>query len=481
MTRKNLSLFPFLLLFIFILTTFSYSQKTGSIERIVISKTERTLEIRVLLSYFTYYRQFELSGPNRVVFDFFDTTAIEAPRYLRVNALGVRGVRTGRFRRDVARVVFDMLDGIPPYKTVTIENGLRILFWPEEEPEEEPKEEKVIEEKIEIANAICDVRVVPTKANLGEPIFLDMSSSRNAKSMEVEVFDKKGKKITSQKLTPEYPNWQTKFDKPGEYFFKGRAFNADDKPSENICEAKTYINFPPVSKLKCSPCRDKILKPITLDATGSTDPDGQIIKVDFEITDQEGNLIDRFTDNDMPFTWEKIFGDKGVYTVTAISTDDYGAVSEPAMVDIVARRGKKRVFIFLDAGALAARGQDTYIVYQAGRLGFRFDIVPGVIDISISGGGAYTNAGAPWKSFYNANMLLNFHAGPIFIGAGAGVAARDKETLPQSYVEGVANIGFDTFSFGQTKLSILFEAMGPVNEYSFEDNYKVIGGLRLTF
>ncbi|GAI54762.1 unnamed protein product, partial [marine sediment metagenome] len=41
-----------------------------------------------------------------------------------------------------ARVVFDMIDQIPPYKIESIENGLRILFWPEEE--------KVIEEKVEI-------------------------------------------------------------------------------------------------------------------------------------------------------------------------------------------------------------------------------------------------------------------------------------------------------------------------------------------
>ncbi len=379
MIRKNFSLFPFLFIFIILLATFSFSQQRGSLEKIVISKTEKTLEVSVLLSFFSYYRQFELSGPNRVVIDFFDARSIKAPSFLRVNALGIRGIRTGMYKPGIARVVFDMIDQIPSYRIESIENGLRILFWPEEE--------KVIEEKVEIEDAICDIKVNPVRANMNDPIFVDMSGSKNAKSMKLEVFDKEGMKITSKKLIPENPKWEIRFDKPGEYFFKGKAFNTEDKPSENLCEAGTYINSPPVSRLECSPCKDKILKPITLDATGSTDSDGQVIRVDFEITDEEGNLVDRFTDNEMPFSWEKVFEEKGVYTVTAISTDDYGAMSEPALVEVVARKGNKRLFFLLDTTALAARGQCTsYSLYMAGRLGLVYQIVPGALDIISSGG-----------------------------------------------------------------------------------------------
>ncbi len=282
-------------------------------------------------------------------------------------------------------------------------------------------------------------------------------------------------------LTADSPKWETRFDKPGDYFFKGKAFNTEDKPSENICEAKTYINFPPISKLECRPCKDKILKPIMLDATGSTDPDGQVIRIDFEITDEKGNLVDRFTDNDMPFSWEKVFEDKGVYTVTAISTDDYGAMSEPALVKVVARKGRKRISFLLDAGAVAARGEGTYMVFPAGRLGIVYELFPGTLDIIIAGGAAYSNASAPWKSFYNGSLLLNFHLGPLSIGAGAGVTTRDKETLPKSYGEAVANIGIDMFNISKTKISILFEAAGPVSNLSFEDHYKAMATLRLTF
>jgi hypothetical protein len=480
MIRKNLSFFPFLFVFIILLTTFSFSQQRGSIEKIVVSKTEKTLEVKIFLSFFSYYRQFELPKPNRVGIDLFDIRAIKAPSFLRVNALGVRGIRTGMYKPRIARVVFDMIDQTPPYKIETIENGLRILFWPEEEPEEE----KVIEEKveIEIEDAICDIKVNPVKANVNDPIFVDMSGSKNAKSMEVEVFDKEGMKITSQKLTPENPKWETRFDKLGEYFFKGKAFSTEDKPSENLCEARTYINSPPVIRLECSPCKAKILKPITLDATGSTDPDGQVFRVDFEITDEEGNLVDRFTDNEMPFSWEKVFEDKGVYTVTAIGTEDYGAMSEPAQVKVVARGGRKRLFILLDVGALAARGQGTsYSGYMAGRLGIVYQLFPGALDIIFSAGGAYTYESAPWKSFYNGSLLLNFHLGPVFIGAGAGVTTEHKETLPKAYGEAIANIGIDIFNISKTKFSILLEAAGPVTDLSFKRHHKLMAGFRFTF
>ena len=472
MIKKKTSLFPFLLLLLFFFSTFSFSEEKGSLEKIIISKGEKTLEVKIVLSLFTYYRQFELIKPRRVAIDFFDIKSIKAPRFLKVNEFGVRGIRTGMYRRDIARVVFDLIDEVPPYRIESTEDGLRILFWPEEKKE-------IIEEKIKIEDAICDIKIGPTRANLNDSIFVDMSGSQHAKSMEVEVFDKEGTKIATQKLTPESPQWQTKFDKPGEYVFMGKAFNIEDKPSENPCEAKTYINFPPVSKLECSPCKARSRRPITLDASDSTDPDGEVVKVDFEIIDEEGNLIDRFTDNEKPFAWEKAFEKKGLYTVSAVITDDFGAVSEPARVEVVAKR--RRLFLIFDMTSLAARGEGTYMGYATGRIGWLYEIFPGTLDVIISGGGAYTHSGAPWNSFYTANLLFNFHIGPVFIGAGAGVTSRDLETLPNTYGEAIANIGVDMFDISITTVSIFFEALGPVTDLSFKDHHKLMLGFRLTF
>ena len=85
MTKKKTFRFPFLLLLLFFFSTFSFSEEKGSLEKIIISKGEKTLEVKVVLSLFTYYRQFELIKPKRVAIDFFDMKSIKVPRFLNVN------------------------------------------------------------------------------------------------------------------------------------------------------------------------------------------------------------------------------------------------------------------------------------------------------------------------------------------------------------------------------------------------------------
>jgi len=321
-----------------------------------------------------------------------------------------------------------------------------------------------------IPDAICDIKVEPAKANLNDPISVDMSGSQEAKSMEVEVFDKEGTKITSQELTLDSPKWQTKFDKPGEYVFKGRAFNIKDKPSENPCETKTYINFPPISKLESSTAEDYVGLPVTFDASGATDTDGEVVKVDFEVTDEEGNLVDSFTDNEKPFAWEKTFEDEGVFAVTAIVTDDFEAVSEPARVEVSQKF--KKLFFLVDVGPLAAFVGGSSSGFFGARLGVLYKITPGKLDLIVSGGGAISFSGDPWNSFFMANALLNVYVSPAFyIGGGAGFST-EVSTDEGSNAELVVNAGYDVINKVKTKGSIFIEGR-------ISGNSKVMVGFRL--
>ena len=110
--------------------------------------------------------------------------------------------------------------------------------------------------------------------------------------------------MASKELTPESPQWEVNFDRPGEYVFKGKAFNVEGTASENPCEAVISINFPPSVKLECRKCQGSVGKVITLDASGSVDPDGRVVQVDFEIVDEVGNIVDRFTNTVEPFTFQ---------------------------------------------------------------------------------------------------------------------------------------------------------------------------------
>ncbi len=481
MEKKKITVFC-VLLFFFPLAALSYSKQRVTstspnvLENIFISKQEKTLDVRIFLNYFTFPRLSKMLSPNRLVMDFFNVTRINAAKVYNANYAGVLTIRTAMHGPRTARVVFDMAGEIPPYRMERLPNGWRIIFGVEEEIQ------RIIPQIVRIEDAVCGLQVAPAQANINDPISVDMSSSQHATSMEVEVFSPEGIKIESKKLSPDSPQWKTIFDKSGEYVFKGKAFNAQGKPSENPCEAKAYINSPPLSKLECKPCEDYVGKPLTLDASGSEDPDGEVVKVDFTIIDEAGNLVDRFTNSAQPFTWGKLFDKEGLYTVIALATDDFGAISEPSRVSVTIKTKKAKRFSFLiDAGALAARGGGTWMGYAAGRVGLIYRIVPEKLDFSFSAGGGYVSNVATWKSYFALDALFTYHLGPAFIGLGGGATTTHKDSIDFSYGEGVANLGFDVFKKSKMTGSVFLEFRVPANGLSIEENYKLMLGFRLVF
>lgn len=327
-----------------------------------------------------------------------------------------------------------------------------------------------------IPEAICDIQVKPAKANINDPISVDMSGSQHAQSMEVEVFNAEGKKIASKTLSPDSPKWQTNFDKAGEYVFKAKAFNAKNAASTNPCEAKTYINYPPTCQLTATPEEDYITKPFMFDATGSADSDGEVVKADFEIADETGNVVGTYTTK-APFQWEMVFDDPGTYTVTVVVTDDFGAMSEPCRAEFLVK--EKTVYVLADAGFPQARG--SHGPYVHGRLGVAFMLSPD-ISLFLEGGGALSFKDEPWKSFLLANAILNYHFNPVYVGAGLGISTQVRTDREQTDLFLLGNVGVNIFDNYTTIGSIFFEAHGPIGENrSFSKHHKLILGFRLLF
>jgi surface-anchored protein len=340
-----------------------------------------------------------------------------------------------------------------------------------------------------IPPAICAVTVVPERANINDPITVDMSGTQNAKSMTVEVYDAQGQKIATQALTPDTPKWQTKFDKPGEYTFKGAAVNMEGIPATNPCVGKTYINIPPICKLwtSCLPCEDYVGRPITFDASGSTDPDGQISKVVFELMDASGNVIDTCVTTRKPFVWEKVFTKPGTYTISATAYDNDGAKSASTDQNrLTFEVTQKTLFWQIAGGAMLEAGSKSDLsgsMYALGaflRGGIFYWVSPDKWSFTLTGGGAMPFKGDPWKFAFLAEALINGHFQKFYAGVGAGISTKSENIVAKTGMDIVAQIGTNIFQSWTKFGSLFFEFRAPVGR-SFNYNNRFGIGFRMVF
>lgn len=482
--KKSISIFCSILLFLSFATASLAKEsetldQSNALEQITVSKERNTIEVLIQLSRAAKNDYFQLSDPARLVVDFFETQNITAPRRINVNDIGIIAIRTGMFKPNIARIVFDFSEKPPHYKIESTQRGLRILFWVEGVAEVKPEEivpEKIKEEVIE--DAIARMRVAPEKANLNDPVLIDMGGSQNAQSMEVDVFNTEGDKIDTIPLTPASATSEVRFDTPGDYVFRGKAFNSAGKPSENPCETRVHVNYPPVCKLESLYYENYVGQPFTFDVSGSSDSDGEVVKVHFRLIDKSRNLLDSFTDTRKPFLWTKVFEKEGRYSLPVVVTDDSGAESDPVEAQIVV--SSKRVFLMVDGGALIARGSP-YGGYAMSRVGLVIKITPRTLDFILSGGGGQALISDPWKSILTANMLFNAHFGPAFLGVGAGIMTRVRDDRNPDG-ELIANFGFEAVGDRQTRRSVFFEVRGPIGKGRvFSDHHKLMIGVRFLF
>jgi hypothetical protein len=332
--------------------------------------------------------------------------------------------------------------------------------------------------------ASCDLKVSPAKVNINDPVTIDMSGTKNAQTMSVDVLAPGGATVATHAFTPGAPRWQMKFDKPGEYVLKGKAVNPEGKTSENPCQAKVYVNTPPVCKLwtSCLPCEDYVGRPIVFDVNGSTDADGQIAKASFQLLDASGAVIDTMTDTEKPFTWETAIKKAGTYGINVVVFDDMGAPSgaeDPCKLTFEVTQ--KKFFFLAEAGGLLAKG--TYTGYAFGRLGLMYGIVPDVLDVILRAGAALPLYSDPWKTFLMADALLNFHLGPAaYIDGGLGYTSKEQDTRKNG-IDFVAAFGVNIFNTFRSAGSVFAEVRMPIltSDRSFDVHHKLLLGFRFIF
>jgi len=334
-----------------------------------------------------------------------------------------------------------------------------------------------------IQPAVCNLVVTPARANANDPITVDMSGTQNAKSMTVEVTDAQGQKLATQELTPQSPKWQTKFDKPGEYTFKGVATGMDGKTADCVSTAKVAINFPPICKLwtSCMPCEDYVGRPITFDASGSSDPDGEIVKVIFELLDSEGNVIDTCVTTRKPWTWEKVFTKAGTYTINTTVFDNDNAQSPASDPCSLTFEVTQKKLYWNIGGGLGLYGGSTAL-YGFLRAGLFAWITPDKWSFTLTGGAGLPFKGDPWNAVFTAEALVNGHFQSFFLGTGLGVSSPtwDKDDNHKFGVDIPVQLGFDVIDNWKNKGQLFFEFRMPLGR-SFDHNYKTGLGFRFLF
>jgi hypothetical protein len=326
--------------------------------------------------------------------------------------------------------------------------------------------------------ATCAIAVSPAKVNIKDPVTVDVSGTKGAKSIQVSAVGGDGVQAWTQAMTLDAARAKVTFDKPGTYTFKASAVNAQGKASATPCEATVVVNAPPVCALStpCVSCADYVNKPIALDASGSSDPDGKVVKADFTITDQAGNPVDKFMAGEGPFVWNKTFTAAGSYAVSVVVTDDFGAVSEPCRVVLDVTR-IKRGYFSITAGPLFARGSHGPYIFA--ELDYLYWITPGKTDFTIAAGPAIPLKGDPWKTFFMADAMFHYHPSAFFFGAGVGISTALKEGR-DSVFELVGDLGVDVFkkptSFGSLICQFRWSAGKDLWDY-----HKILLGFRVHF
>ncbi len=146
--KMTLRMFLIVLLGFAAVGPMAFGQGAATLKDISFQKDGNQLIVTVAVAGAFSYESGLLTAPKRLVIDLSPVDVNEAAPSVAVGQAGVIGIRTGQFKPQTMRVVFDLGDSMPAYSVSAFEGGLRIVFTAEtEEIQAPPEKEKEIIEK----------------------------------------------------------------------------------------------------------------------------------------------------------------------------------------------------------------------------------------------------------------------------------------------------------------------------------------------
>ncbi len=109
------------------------AQNAGTLEGISLTQEGPKTVILIKVDGRFTYETSSLTLPPRLVVDLTPVDKIKVPPLLQVGSSGILSIRAGQFQPQTARIVIDLSDRNPSQSIGSVENGLKISFWLEDD------------------------------------------------------------------------------------------------------------------------------------------------------------------------------------------------------------------------------------------------------------------------------------------------------------------------------------------------------------
>ncbi len=247
----------------------------------------------------------------------------------------------------------------------------------------------------------------------------------------------------------------------------------------------------PVCNLKVEPAEVVLGTPVKIDMCGAQNA----VKTVVTVTDAAGTVVKTLELTPENCSAELTLDKVGEYMVTAVVEGQYGMKSpagceaavkvlEPAPVAPIAPVVVKKnpLHFLVEGGPGLLKG--TYTGMFWARAGLLFNLIEDKLDTIFTVGGGVPIKGAPWKSIFMGNALLNLHVDPAYVGFGLGFSTKDCDReFKKGGIDLVGQLGINLFHNDDSTGSIFGELRAPVitEDRSFEHNHKLLLGFRYIF
>lgn len=246
----------------------------------------------------------------------------------------------------------------------------------------------------------------------------------------------------------------------------------------------------PACALTVSPEEVEIGQPVKIDVCGSQNA----LKSTVTIKDAAGTVVKTLELTPENCTAEVTLDVVGEYTISDIAEGQYAmmstnpceatikvlAASPPPPSAPVKSASALPLAFLVEGGPGLLKGTYTGMLWA--RAGVLWKLVEDKLDAIFTLGGGVPIKGAPWKSFFMGNALLNVHTGPAYIAGGLGFSTKERE-FRKGGIDLVGQLGFNLFQHNNSTGSLFGELRAPVftEDRDFEHHHKLLLGFRYIF